>query len=324
MLIVTGGAGFIGSAVVWKLNQLGRDDILVVDELGTTEKWKNLAPLRFADYLHKDEFRRRFEADALGKIEAVVHLGACSSTTERDADFLMENNYRYTQRLAEWCLNRKVRFIYASSAATYGDGALGYDDADASTRQLRPLNAYGYSKQIFDLWALRTGVLDRIVGLKFFNVFGPNEYHKEDMASVVFKSFHQIRAGGVVRLFKSTTPQFPDGGQMRDFVYVKDCVDVIAWLLESRAAGIFNLGTGRARSWIDLVSAVFAAMKLPPRIEFIDMPEALRGKYQNFTESRMDKLQKAGCPVKFRSLEDSVRDYVEQHLATEQPHLSSL
>lgn len=324
MLIVTGGAGFIGSAVVWKLNQLGRDDIVVVDELGCDEKWKNLVSLRFADFWHKDEFRQRVESDTLGAVEAVVHLGAISSTTERNADLLMENNYRYTQRLAEWCVSHQVRLIYASSAATYGDGSLGYDDCDATSVRLRPLNAYGYSKQLFDLWALRTGVLRQIVGLKFFNVFGPNEYHKADMASVVFKSFHQIRSTGSVRLFKSTTPQFSDGGQMRDFVYVKDCVNVIAWLLDNRVSGIFNLGTGRARSWLDLVSAVFAAMNVPPSIEFVDMPEQLRGKYQNFTEARMHKLREAGCPVEFHALEESVRDYVERHLATEQPHLCSL
>jgi len=323
MYIVTGGAGFIGSAVVWKLNQLGIDDILVVDELGTSDRWRNLTPLRFDDYLHKDEFLRLVERSALAKPTAVVHLGACSSTTERDADYLMENNYRYTRRLAEWCLAGDTRFIYASSAATYGDGRLGYRDDDATTRRLRPLNAYGYSKQIFDLWALRTGALDKIVGLKFFNVFGPNEYHKEDMASVVFKSFHQIEATGRVQLFKSTVPEFGDGGQMRDFVYVKDCVDVIAWLLESAIGGIFNLGTGRARSWNDLTHSVFSAMQRPPQIDYVEMPQALRGKYQNFTEAAMGKLQAAGCPVRFRSLEQAVWDYVVHHLATDDPHLDA-
>lgn len=323
MIIVTGGAGFIGSALVWKLNSLGQDDILVVDELGTSEKWQNLASLRFSDYLHKDEFRRRVERDELGKPQAVVHLGACSSTTERDSDFLMENNFRYTRTLAEWCLANNVRFIYASSAATYGDGSLGYSDDDDTTRRLRPLNAYGYSKQLFDLWALRTGAINQMVGLKFFNVFGPNEYHKEDMTSVVFKSFHQIRDVGRVKLFKSNTPRFPDGGQMRDFVYIKDCVDVLTWLLESNVAGIFNLGTGQARSWIDLVTAVFAALGRPPQIDFIDMPATIRDKYQNFTEAKMEKLRAAGCPVTFRPLEASVRDYVVNHLATGSPYLQA-
>lgn len=326
MIVVTGGAGFIGSALVWKLNQLGRDDILVVDELGCDEKWQNIAALRFADYLHKDEFLRRIEGEGWPEQpQAIVHLGACSSTTERDADFLMRNNYRYTRTLAEWCLAREVRFIYASSAATYGDGERGYDDDDRVTPSLLPLNKYGYSKQIFDLWALRTGALEKIVGLKFFNVFGPNEYHKGDMASVVFKAFHQIRAHGYVRLFKSERADYPDGGQQRDFVYVKDCVDTIAWLLEHReVGGLFNLGTGAARNWNDLARAVFAAMELPPRIEYIDLPETLHGRYQYFTQARMEKLRAMGCPVDFSSLEDSVRDYVRNYLAQPRPYLSSL
>lgn len=326
MIVVTGGAGFIGSALVWKLNQLGRTDITVVDELGVDEKWQNLASLRFADYLHKDEFLRRIEGDHGSKQpDAIVHLGACSSTTERDADFLMRNNYRYTRTLAEWCLARDVRFIYASSAATYGDGARGYSDADDVTPSLLPLNKYGYSKQLFDLWALQTGALRKIVGLKFFNVYGPNEYHKGDMASVVFKAFHQIREHGVVRLFKSQRADFPDGGQQRDFIYVKDCVDAIAWLIEHRdTAGLFNLGAGVARTWNDLANAVFAAMGLPPRIEYIDLPETLRGRYQYFTQADMYKLRATSCPINFASLEDSVRDYVQGYLMQPRPYLSSI
>lgn len=326
MIVVTGGAGFIGSALVWKLNQLGRDDILVVDELGCDEKWRNIAPLRFTDYLHKDELLARIECSDWPELpEAIVHLGACSSTTERDADYLMRNNYRYTRSLAEWCLERGVRFIYASSAATYGDGGRGYDDDDRATSSLSPLNKYGYSKQIFDLWALRSGALDRIVGLKFFNVFGPNEYHKGDMASVVYKAFHQIRAAGCVRLFKSERADYPDGGQQRDFIYVKDCVSAIAWLLEHReVGGLFNLGTGVARTWNELVHAVFAAMESPPRVEYIDLPEALRGRYQYFTQARMDKLRATGCPVEFSSLEESARDYVREHLMRPSAYLNSL
>ncbi|MDZ4781158.1 MAG: ADP-glyceromanno-heptose 6-epimerase [Planctomycetia bacterium] len=326
MIVVTGGAGFIGSALVWKLNQLGRTDLLVVDELGCDEKWQNISALRFADYLHKDEFLRRVEEDRWEtRPEAIVHLGACSSTTERDADFLMRNNYRYTRTLAEWCLARDVRFIYASSAATYGDGDRGYSDDDRATPTLLPLNKYGYSKQLFDLWALRNGAFDKIVGLKFFNVFGPNEYLKADMASVVFKAFHQIRAQGVVRLFKSERPDYPDGGQQRDFIYVKSCVDAIAWLIEHRqVGGLFNLGAGVARTWNDLVRAVFAAMELPARIEYIDLPEALRGRYQYFTQAEMGKLRATGCPVDFPSLEDSVRDYVREHLQRPRPYLNAL
>lgn len=323
MIIVTGGAGFIGSALVWQLNRQGIDDILVVDELGRDEKWQNLASLRFLDYQHKDEFLAAIQADRFpAKARAVVHLGACSSTTEQDGDFLMRNNYRYTRTLAEWCLSRKVRFIYASSAATYGDGAQGYSDDDAITPTLLPLNKYGYSKQVFDLVALRTGAFRQIVGLKFFNVYGPNEYHKGDMSSVVFKAFHQIRQNGVVRLFKSEREDYSDGGQMRDFIYVKDCVAVIAWLIEHvEVNGLFNLGAGVARTWNDLVGAVFAAMGVPPRIDYIDLPDALRGRYQYFTRADMQKLRLADAPVDFPPLEDSVRDYVQRYLMQPRPYL---
>jgi ADP-L-glycero-D-manno-heptose 6-epimerase len=322
MIVVTGGAGFIGSAMIWKLNQQGFQRILVVDHLATSEKWKNLSHLTFDDYVPKDEFLARLEHGRLpARPRAIIHLGACSSTTECDADYLLSNNYRYTRSLAEWCLAHDVRFIYASSAATYGDGAAGYSDEDRVTPSLRPLNQYGYSKHLFDLWALRTGALQNIVGLKFFNVFGPNEYHKQDMTSVVFKAFNQIQASGRVKLFKSYLPEYPDGGQQRDFIYVKDCVDVIWWLLEQRIGGLFNLGTGQARSWLELASAVFSALDRPPQIEFIEMPEALRGRYQYFTEAPMAKLQATGCPVKCHRLEDAVRDYVTGYLAAGRPYL---
>lgn len=325
MIVVTGGAGFIGSALVWKLNQLGRDDIVVVDQLGTDEKWRNLVPLRFAEYIDKDDFLRLVvDRELIPPPEAIVHLGACSSTTERDADYLMRNNYRYTRTLAEWCLARDVRFIYASSAATYGDGSAGYSDDDGVTPTLAPLNKYGYSKQLFDLWALRTGALEKIAGLKFFNVFGPNEYHKGEMASVIYKAFHQIRDTGVVRLFKSERDDYADGGQQRDFIYVKDCVAVIAWLIERRGVnGLYNLGTGIARSWNDLVKAVFDAVGQPARIEYIDLPASLCGRYQYFTQAAMDKLRKTGCPVDFPSLETSVADYVRGYLMSAQPYLGA-
>ncbi|MBU2055091.1 MAG: ADP-glyceromanno-heptose 6-epimerase, partial [Proteobacteria bacterium] len=293
MIVVTGGAGFIGSAFVAKLNDEGRDDIVIVDELGTTEKWKNLVKRRYADYIHKSAFLEMVVSDRVPfPVEAVVHMGACSSTTERDADYLTENNFHYSCFLADWALARGVRFICASSAATYGDGALGFSDSDETTRVLRPINMYGYSKQLFDLRVLRLGMADRMAGVKFFNVFGPNEYHKGDMTSVVFKAFHQIRETGRVRLFKSYKPEYADGGQMRDFVYVKDCTEVLWWLLNhGEANGIFNLGTGRARTWNDLIGAVFAALDLPPRIDYIEMPEAIRGQYQYFTEAKMEKLR---------------------------------
>jgi len=323
MIVVTGGAGFIGSAFVWKLNQQGIENIVIVDNLGTSEKWKNLVNLRFLEYIHKDDFLQMIYADQVPfTARAIIHLGACSSTTERDADYLWRNNYLYTCRLADWAIRNGIRFIYASSAATYGDGAQGFSDDDALTPTLKPINMYGYSKQVFDLWTLRRGAEKQIAGIKFFNVFGPNEYHKGDMTSVIFKAFHQIRANGQVRLFKSHRPEYADGGQLRDFVYIKDCIEVMWWLLENRDAnGIFNVGTGKSRSWNDLINAVFAAMQLPTRIDYFDMPEGLRNQYQYFTEAKMDKLQAAGCPVAFRALEDSVRDYVTGHLMQTDPYL---
>ncbi|HON58247.1 MAG TPA: ADP-glyceromanno-heptose 6-epimerase [Smithella sp.] len=323
MIIVTGGAGFIGSAFIWKLNQEGIDNIIIVDRLGTSTKWKNLVNLRFVNYIHKDDFLEMIYNDTTPfNIDAIIHMGACSSTTERDADYLWHNNFIYTKQLAEWALEHDIRFIYASSAATYGDGTLGFSDNHKMIPRLKPINMYGYSKQIFDLWVLRQKLENKMAGIKFFNVFGPNEYHKGDMSSVVFKAFHQIQETGKVRLFKSYKPQYKDGGQMRDFVYVKDCVDVMWWLFKNpRINGIFNLGTGKARTWNDLIKAVFAAMKKKTNIEYIAMPEALRGQYQYFTEAEMTKLKKAGCPVKFSTLEDAARDYVVNYLQASDPHL---
>jgi ADP-L-glycero-D-manno-heptose 6-epimerase len=323
MIVVTGGAGFIGSAFVWRLNQEGIDDIVIVDSLGTDDKWKNLVNRRFADYIHKDDFLRMICDDAGPfEVSAVVHMGACSSTTERDADYLWKNNFLYTKTLAEWALKHGVRFIYASSAATYGDGTKGFSDDHGTINEFKPINMYGYSKQLFDLWALKNHVENKIAGIKFFNVFGPNEYHKADMTSVIFKAFHQIKETGKVCLFKSYQPKYPDGGQLRDFVYVKDCIDVMWWLFNNPAAnGIFNLGTGKARTWNDLIKAVFVAMGIKTNIEYIEMPESLRNQYQYFTEAKMDKLKAAGCPVAFSSLEDSVRDYVVNYLQKPDPHL---
>ncbi len=325
MIVVTGGAGFIGSAFVWKLNQEGIDDIIIVDRLGTSDKWKNLVNLRFENYLHKDEFREMIRCDTAGfDIEAIIHMGACSSTTERDADYLWDNNNNYTALLARWAIDRGIRFIYASSAATYGSGRQGFSDDHEKIPSLQPINMYGYSKQVFDLKTLRCGWESKIAGIKFFNVFGPNEYHKGEMSSVVFKSFHQILRTGRVKLFKSHRPEYSDGGQMRDFVYVKDCVDVMWWLLKNEGAnGIFNLGTGRARTWNDLIRAVFDAMGLPPEIEYIDMPDELRDQYQYFTEAKTDKLRSLGCPVDFSSLENSVGDYVQNYLRQADPHLGN-
>jgi ADP-L-glycero-D-manno-heptose 6-epimerase len=323
MIVVTGGAGFIGSAFVAKLNAEGVDDIMIVDDLATSEKWKNLVKRRYVDYLHKSVFLEMVDSGRVHfPVEAIVHMGACSSTTERDAGYLMENNFHYTTLMAQWALEKGARFLYASSAATYGDGSLGFSDADETTPQLKPINMYGYSKQLFDLRVLREGMADRVAGVKFFNVFGPNEYHKGDMTSVIYKAFRQIRETGRVKLFKSCRPEYADGGQMRDFVYIKDCAEVLWWLLKHREVnGIFNLGTGQARTWNDLINAVFAALDLPAAIDYIEMPEAIRGQYQYFTEAKMDKLRAAGCPVAFGSLEETVGNYVKAHLAQPDPYL---
>ena len=322
MLIVTGGAGFIGSAVVWKLNQIGLDDNLVVDHQGSSDKWKNLVNRRWLDYVHKADFIDRLEKGEFQDITAIVHMGACSSTTERDADFLMENNFHYTLRLARYALSKGIRFVNASSAATYGDGSAGFSDDTARLTDLKPMNMYGYSKHLFDLWSIRSGALDRLVSLKFFNVFGPNEYHKQDMCSMVYKGYGQIRSTDRIRLFKSYQPSYADGGQRRDFVYVKDCVEVIAWLLDHAGVhGIFNLGTGVDRSWNDLAASLFQATKLPVRIDYIDMPEDLRDRYQYFTRAGMARLAATGCPCRFTSLEDAVSDYVVNYLEAADPYL---
>ncbi|MDP3581265.1 MAG: ADP-glyceromanno-heptose 6-epimerase, partial [Ignavibacteria bacterium] len=296
MIVVTGGAGFIGSAVVWKLNQMGMDKIVIVDELGSDEKWMNLNGLKYADFLHKDDFMAMIlQKNEPFKITSIIHLGACSSTTEKDADYLMDNNYHYSQELAKFCLENGTRFIYASSAATYGDGSNGYDDDEAKLDTLRPLNMYGYSKHLFDTWIKRNGLINKVVGLKFFNVYGPNEYHKDDMRSVVHKAFEQVRDHGKVRLFKSHRSDYKDGEQKRDFVYVKDAVDMILFFLDNADKnGIFNVGTGKAQTWIELVTALFNAVDKPVNIEFVDMPEDIRDKYQYFTEANLRKIREAG------------------------------
>lgn len=323
MIIVTGGAGFIGSAFVWRLNREGIKDIIIVDQLGTDDKWKNLVGLTFTDYIHKNEFIEMVIADEVPfEVSSVVHMGACSSTTERDADYLWENNYLYSREVADWALRHNARFIYASSAATYGDGSSGFSDDHEIISRLKPSNMYGYSKQVFDLWVLKNKLEKKMAGIKFFNVYGPNEYHKGDMVSVIYKAFHQIQETGKVRLFKSYKKEYPDGGQMRDFIYVKDCVNVMWWLLENPSVnGIYNLGTGKARTWNDLIAAVFSSMGRKTNIQYIEMPEPLRNQYQYFTQAQMDKLKKAGCHVNFSSLEDSVRDYVTNYLQNADPYL---
>lgn len=316
MIVVTGGAGFIGSALIAALNKRGVDDILVVDRLAEDRRWKNLVSLRFADYIDKDEFLDMVVEDVLPfSVDAVFHLGACSSTTETDVSFLMENNFEYTKQLAQWTTDENIRFIYASSAATYGDGTNGFSDDEDKLETLRPLNPYGYSKQLFDLWAKRNGLLEKVVGLKYFNVFGPNEYHKAEMRSFVLKAFEQINATGKVRLFKSHRSDYKDGEQKRDFLYVKDAVDMTLFFLDNpQTAGIYNLGAGIARTWNDLAKAVFTAMGKKANIEYIDMPESVRNQYQYFTEADISKLRSAGYKDSIASLEQVTKDYITNYL----------
>ena len=314
-VLVTGGAGFIGSALVWALNRRGCENIVVCDLLGTTEKWRNLTPLRFADYVEATDLLPRLQNGALGKFDLVLHMGACSATTEKDATFLIKNNFEFTKDLAAWSLAKNARFVYASSAATYGDGEAGMEDNETKLDALRPLNMYGYSKHLFDLHAKRTGFLNQLAGLKFFNVFGPNEDHKGDMRSLVHKSFAQVQNEKIIRLFKSYRKDFKDGEQKRDFLYVKDCVAMTLHLAATpKANGLFNIGSGGARSWIDLANSVFAAVNKKPAIKFIEMPETIRDKYQYFTQANLLRLRGAGYVAPVTSLENAVGDYVRNYL----------
>lgn len=321
MLLVTGGAGFIGSNVVAVLNEAGRSDIVVDDVLGTDDKWKNLAKRQVADMIAPGDVMHWLDHR---KLDGVIHMGAISDTTATDADLVMENNFRTSLRLLDWCTKARVPFIYASSAATYGDGAAGFDDdwTLAHLQKLKPLNLYGWSKQMFD-----QAVAERVTkkekmppqwaGLKFFNVFGPNEYHKGEMMSLVAKRFDDAKAMRVVKLFKSHREGIGDGEQRRDFIYVDDAVAVVRWLMQTPAvSGIFNVGTGKARSFKDLISALFSALGKEPKIEYVDMPDNIRGQYQYFTEANVESLLRAGYNAGFTSLEDGVTRYVTQFLNT--------
>ena len=326
MIIVTGAAGFIGSAFVWQLNEEGIKDIILVDKLRNEDKWQNIAKREYYDWVDRDEL---FEWLAIEnnakKIKAIIHMGAISATTETDGDLLMKNNYEYSKKLWEFCADRNLQYIYASSAATYGLGEDGYEDnIDLKGHEaLRPLNKYGYSKKIFDVWALKQEETPKQwVGLKFFNVYGPQEYHKGRMASMVFHSYNQALKDGYVKLFKSHKDGYRDGEQLRDFVYIKDIVSVMSWLLKNpEVTGIFNLGTGKARSFYDLTYHGLKAGNLGEDIRFVDMPEDLRGKYQYFTEANMEKLKKAGYTKEFYTLEEGVKDYVSNYLAKEDKYL---
>lgn len=314
-ILVTGAAGMIGSALVWALNRQGFSNIILTDRLGNDARWRNLVPLEFIDFLDADQLWDHLDTPALAAVGQVFHLGACSSTTETNAAWLMENNFRYTCRLAEWALAGGRRFVYASSAATYGNGEAGMEDGQERLRAYRPLNMYGYSKHLFDLHALQRGWFDRIVGLKYFNIFGPNEDHKGDMRSVVHKAFGQIRDTGKVGLFRSHHPDYRDGEQQRDFLYVKDAVAMTLHLADNpSAAGIYNIGSGHAATWIDLVTPIFSALNLPLGIEFIDMPEVLRGKYQYHTCADTRRLLDSGWNGACHPLADAVHDYVTNYL----------
>jgi ADP-L-glycero-D-manno-heptose 6-epimerase len=315
-VLVTGGGGFIGSALVWELNRRGCADIVIADSAPEAERSRYLRHLLCADYLQPEQALSWLSTDKLGKFDFVFHLGACSSTTETNRDYLYHNNFEFSRDLAAWAIAHDVRFVYASSAATYGDGSAGMDDTNlGNLDRLKPLNLYGESKHLMDLHARREGWFERVVALKYFNVFGPNEEHKEDMRSVVNKSFAQVMQTGVIRLFKSYRPEYADGEQQRDFLYVKDAVRMTVHLAENRqAAGIFNIGSGKAHSWNQLAAAIFSALGREQRIEYIEMPETIRDKYQYFTEAKIEKLRSAGYTQAITPLGEAVRDYVQNYL----------
>ncbi len=314
-IIVTGAAGFIGCNAVRALNQRGRNNLLLVDTLGMNEKWKNLVDLKFEDIVSPLQFLEIVKSGKSMDAEACIHLGACSETTQPNADYLLENNYHYTVSLCKWSLSQKVHFVYASSAATYGNGGLGYGDRDEITQNLNPLNMYGYSKHMFDLWALNHNLFNTIVGLKYFNVYGPYEDHKGVMRSLVQKAYHKVKTLGYIELFKSYHPDFKEGEQKRDFIYIRDAVDITLYFaLDSKVGGLFNCGTGQARTWLDLAHALFASMGRSSDIHFIEMPDALRDKYQYFTQADTTKLSGTGYNKPFTTLEDGVDDYVKGYL----------
>ncbi len=323
MIVITGAAGLIGSGVVRYLNDLGYGHLVLVDDLKDGEKWKNLVGKEFVTLISRyalfDWLKGRED-----EVDAVIHLGACSDTVETNADYLMENNVRFSIRLAEWALGFNKRFIYASSASTYGDGALGFSDDESMIGSLKPLNMYAFSKQLVDLWMKRENVLGRVVGLKYFNVYGPNEYHKKHMASMVFKMMQKAKSDGVIQLYKSNDPAFADGGQLRDFIYVKDAVRMTCAFLEPQyrsVGGLFNIGQGIATTWNELADALFSALGVKTNIQYVDMPSALIGQYQNYTCADMSKWQRqfganpSLCRV--TPVQEAVLDYVQGYLLTQ-------
>lgn len=317
-ILVTGGAGFIGSCIVRSLNDRGRYDLIISDNTAGNEKWRNLSPHRFLSYIPKGELIGALVSGSLRDIEAIIHMGACSSTTVTDWDYLYHNNFEYSRLLWEYCASHDIPFIYASSAATYGDGSRGFND-ESDIGELEPLNAYGRSKQMFDLWARdeATSTPPQHVGLKFFNVYGPNEYFKGDMSSMVYRGYKQILETGRMKLFKSYDPGYEDGGQLRDFIYVMDVCDVVLWFLDHPdVSGLYNVGTGHASSFRDLAETVFRAMDREIDIEYIDMPDSIRPQYQYFTQATTDKLRAAGYDKPFTDPSEGMREYVQNYLAS--------
>jgi len=319
MIVVTGGAGFIGSALGWALNKRGQENILIVDAVDHEEKEHNLAPLKYETIVGGTEFREGLKEGRYdGEVEAIFHLGAITSTTENDWQKFMDTNIEFSQEIIRWCVDKGARCVYISSGAVYGDGSQGYSDDHALFDSLKPLNLYGKSKLDVDIWARDGGYLDKVVGLRYFNVFGPNEYHKEAMRSVVAKKFDRVVNEGVIELFKSDSKEYADGGQMRDFIYVKDAVKATLFFLDQKeAVGVYNIGTGQARSWNDLAKAMFASVGKEPNIKYIDIPQELAGQYQDYTQADIDKLRGAGYREKFTQLEEAVDDYIKNYL---RPH----
>lgn len=316
-VILTGASGFIGSCYLRELNDLGIDQVYIVD-VHELPDHPNLQGKKFKDYLSREELIDRLDSGHLKDVDGIIHLGACADTTERDRAFLARNNVQYSQRLARWSVTNDKFFHYASSASVYGDGSQGYSDDPELLSTFKPLNAYAESKWLFDRWVVKEKLLNRVVGFRYFNVFGPNEYHKGNMRSMVSKAYDQIMESGSVKLFASSREGYGDGSEERDFVYVKDIAHVMSWFLERQdKGGIFNLGTGKARSFKDLILAVFAAVEREPRIDYIPMPESLKGQYQYFTEADLSSLRRIGCDHSFLSLEASVADYVKSHLMAE-------
>jgi ADP-L-glycero-D-manno-heptose 6-epimerase len=326
MIVVTGGGGFIGSAIIWKLNKLDISNILAVDKFAKLQKYKNLDFLKYSSVLDKDTFLENIESGKYDNIliDSIIHMGACSATTEYNMDFLMKNNFEYTKKLCEYSVSRGIRFIYASSAATYGDGSAGYDDDTDKLDELKPLNPYGMSKHLFDNWARDNGMFEKITGLKYFNVYGPNEYHKKDMCSVVFKCYNQIKQTGKARLFKTTSDKYGDGEQKRDFIYIKDAVDMtLHFYFNKDINGLFNVGTGNANSFNSFVKPIFKALNQREEIEYFEMPEILIEKYQDYTCANMEKLRQTGYIKSIYNIDEAVSEYVSGYLEKENQYLRS-